>query len=105
MFFGRILCLMAGLCLFVSGCQHYAAKPLSPHDIVAHVEYARHFLDEEDLPVSSSAVPTTGEVPKTKKPFTFPRAAELMSRHSPALHEAEAEYASALALANVKSPL
>lgn len=72
-----------GLCLV--GCQRYQPAPLSPEEVVASVSQERKDVE--------------------KGPFTFPRAAELMARHSPSLKEFRAEHETALALAKVKTPL
>ena len=89
------------LCLALAGCERYKAKPLLPQEVVDAVQCERMSLERPE----SSVAEDSPEPPSTPMPFTFPRAAELMAHHGPALKEARAEYETALARARVKTPL
>jgi CRISPR system Cascade subunit CasA len=60
---------------------------------------------QPDRPPQDAPANGTSAAAEAKALFTFPRAAELMGRHSPALKEVAAEHKTALALAKVKTPL
>ena len=79
--------------LLLASCQTYQPKPLEPEAVLASVEQARRSPDGDDAPAAD------------RPAFTFPRAADLLARHGPALKEARAEYETALALARVPTPL
>lgn len=70
------------------GCERYQGVPLDPAAVVASVTEARQGMEEVE----------------GHRPFTFPRAAALMARHAPSLQEARAEYETALAVAQIKTP-
>lgn len=77
--------------LMPTGCQQYQSRPLIPAQVMDFVTEERQALDA----MHDQSDP---------REFTFPRAAELVSRCSPALKETRAEYATALALAKVPTP-
>lgn len=85
-------CLVALLLVMIStGCQPYQSRPLIPAQVMDFVDEERRASD------GTQGQDGPGE-------FRFTRAAELMSRFSPALKEARAEYATARALAKVRTP-
>ena len=99
-------CLLAAVLLLSTGCEKYMQRPLQSEQIILSVERSRHLPDAanpSDLPADSNALDA---LPKAAPvDFTLSRAVELMKTHSPALKEARAEYDTAQALAQVKTPL
>ena len=91
--------LVAWLLILLSGCERYAQMPLQADSILASVERKRHLLGAELLD------PSTTPVKAEAVAFTFVRVVALMKDNSPALKELRAEYDTAQALANVKTPL
>lgn len=83
----------------MSGCERYAARPLAIDQIHTDVDLRRNLVETQP------AAPEHGGAPVERQPLTFARAAALMAEHSPALQEVQAEFKTATALANVKSPL
>ncbi len=95
------------LCFLLAGCQSYESKPLVPLEILEEVERTRLGL-EDGFNIHNQAAEQGGASPAPSGeeiPFTFARAAKLMSLHSPALRVVVAEYQTALGLADVATPL
>ena len=93
------MCLITTGIALLTGCEHYHPQPLDASATVLSVDRARKLLEESDA-AALEVTPTAAPIP-----FTFARAAELMRDHSPTLKDVRAEYATAQALARVKSPL
>ncbi len=94
-------CALAGLIVVLAGCERYVQQPLQADQIVLSVEERRRLPDATNP--SDSAFDA---LPKVEpREFSFSRAIELMKAHSPALQEARAQYDTAQALAQVKTPL
>ena len=76
MFRKRALSLLvpSGICLFMTGCERYRAKPLLPVEVVEAVQSAR--LELEPLDPASSNAPEATVAPG---PFTFPRTPQFSS--------------------------
>ncbi len=97
----KTMCI-AAILLLLTGCEHYAQRPLQADNILRKVEQQRHqpnvaILDDGSVSNLATATSTSE--------FTFARAVELMKQHSPALRDARAEYDTAQTLACIKTPL
>ncbi len=97
--------LLVAVCMvLLTGCERYSQRPLLADAILTSVEQKRHLPDatSPDLVVGDGSIVAAKATPGA---FTFPRAVALMKDNSPALKELRAEYDTAQALANVKTPL
>ncbi|MBI2921265.1 MAG: TolC family protein [Planctomycetes bacterium] len=75
----------------MSGCRTYEEASLRPEEVLARVDAVRRLA--------------AGGAGERAPEFTIARAAELLAEHGPALRIARAEYATALGLADVDTPL
>ena len=80
-----------------TGCQSYRQQPLVPQELITLVE-----RDRAQLPRDGSSPEEANRQPE---PFSFVRAARILAEHGPELKVARAEYETALAVAQIETPL
>jgi len=84
--------------LVLTGCQKYRADPLEPAEVFRTLEAKRQ-------PPVANETPGANVAPALNKPFTLKRAAEALRTTGPDVQETLAEYRTALAVAQVDTPL